>query len=247
MYPIFKPLRSIFKSYSSKEKKLIIALESIVGDKPYNLDLYKLATQHSSIAKASGFGIKLSNERLEYLGDAILGAVVAELLFQKFPFKDEGILTEIRSRIVNRESLNNLGKKIGINNIVEFDAHKKTSLSHKSLYGDTLEALIGAIYLDKGFIACKKFIIKKLFAHHLDLDEIIKDDPNFKSRIIEWAQKQNKELKFETVEIKTEKNYKEFTSQVFINGQSLCNGFGLSKKKAEQDASQKTCVQLNIP
>ena len=186
--------------------------------------------------------LKLSNERLEYLGNAILGAVVAELLFQKFPFKDEGVLTEIRSRIVNRESLNNLGEKIGINNIVEFDAHKKTSLSHKSLYGDALEALIGAIYLDKGFIACKKFIIKKLFAHHLDLDEIIKDDPNFKSRIIEWAQKQNNELKFETAEIKTEKNYKEFTSQSVYKWTIIVQWFWPFKKGKQNKMLPKKLV-----
>ena len=131
------------------------------GIRPANLSVYQLAISHSSVARETAKGIKESNERLEYLGDAVLGTVVAEFLFKKFPYKDEGFLTDIRSRIVNRESLNNLARKIGISNIVEYDVNRKNSLSHKSLYGDTLEALIGAVYLDKGFNVSKRFILTR--------------------------------------------------------------------------------------
>ena len=118
-----------------------------------------------------------SNERLEYLGDAVLGAVVAEYLFNKFPFKDEGFLTEVRSRIVNRENLNRLAKKIGLAEIIEYTGHlRKNSQSFKSIYGDALEALIGAVYLDNNYNYCRKFILKKLIIPHIDLDQIVNTD-----------------------------------------------------------------------
>lgn len=246
MLPFFRRLRFLYQKSSEKDKRLITAIQAIVGSKPFNLDLYKLATQHSSVAKESLLGIKESNERLEYLGDAVLGAVVAEFLFKKFPYKDEGFLTEIRSRIVNRESLNNLAKKIGINKIVEFDANRKNSLSHKSLYGDTLEAFVGAVYLDRGFKFCQRFILKKLIIPHFNLDEIVNTNPNYKSKIIEWAQRENKEVRFELLEVKTNKHFKEFIAQVFINEEPVSKGFGFSKKKAEQDAAQKSCEVLKL-
>jgi ribonuclease III len=238
--------RRLFKFYSKKDKRLIAAIHNIVGSKPLNLDLYKLSLRHSSVAKEIQEGVKDSNERLEYLGDAVLGAVIAEYLFKKFPYKDEGFLTEIRSRIVNRESLNALSKKVGISALVEFDAIKKNALSHKSIYGDTLEAFVGAVYLDRGFHFCKRFIITQLIIPHFDFRELIQNDPNYKSRIIEWAQKENKEVRFEILEVKTNKHYKEFVAQVFIDNEPISKGHGLSKKKAEQDAAQKSCEELNL-
>ena len=219
-----------------------------MGNRPFNLSIYKLAFQHSSVAKEEIKGVKLSNERLEYLGDAVLGMVVAEFLFKKFPFKDEGFLTDIRARIVNRESLNKLARKIGIGELIEYDEKKKSSLSYKSLYGDALEAFIGAIYLDKGYGSCKKFILKKLIGPHVDLREVVMTNPNFKSRVIEWAQKSNKEVSFEIIELKSGRNqYKEFTAQLLIDNEPVSTGTGYSKKKAEQDAAQKSCEILNIP
>ncbi|MGK7391007.1 MAG: ribonuclease III [Candidatus Cyclobacteriaceae bacterium M2_1C_046] len=235
----------IFEKKSPADDDLISAIKNIVGKRPRNLNLYRLATSHTSIAKKNIHGLRESNERLEYLGDAILGAVVAEFLFKKYPFKDEGFLTEIRSRIVSRDSLNTLGRKVGVDAIVKFDQRKKEKTSHKSLYGDTLEALIGAVYLDRGYRFCRKFIIGKLINPHFNLKEIIKSERNFKSRIIEWAQKENKEVKFE-IEIKAEKNHKEFTAQVFIDKVPFGTGYGLSKKKAEQDAAEKSFEMLNI-
>ena len=236
-------LLKISKPNSKADKKLITAIRTIAGFAPSNLELYHLASRHSSKAKESN-GFRESNERLEYLGDAILGAAVADYLFKKYPFKDEGFLTEIRSRIVNRESLNNLARKIGIGSIVQFD-HKNTQLQQVIL-GNTLEALVGAIYLDKGYLRCKKFVIDKLIQAHFDLEEIVNSNNNHKSRIIEWAQRNNKEIRFEIVNIKKERNHKEFSAQIFIAEQPFGQGYGYTKKKAEQDAAMKTCDMLNI-
>lgn len=240
-----KRILNIFRSTSIQDKELVIAIKSMVGSKPLNLSLYKLAFSHSSIAKINNEGFKESNERLEYLGDAILGSVVAEYLFKKFPFKDEGFLTEIRSRIVNRESLNLLGRKIGITNIVVFENHTK-SRPHKSIYGNALEALVGAVYLDRGYIFCSKFIIKKLLIPHFDLDELIHTDSNHKSKIIEWSQRHNKQVIFDIVNIKSIGNHKEFTARVMIDDEMKGEGFGHNKKKAEQAAAADACETLEI-
>ncbi|MEL7002756.1 MAG: ribonuclease III [Bacteroidota bacterium] len=247
MTSALKRLLFLFKRKSKKDERLITAIKTIVGSRPFNLELYHLATQHTSIAKTNKKGLRESNERLEYLGDAVLGAAVADYLFKKFPFKDEGFLTEIRSRIVNRESLNMLGKKIGLDNVVQFDQSKKGKLSHKSLYGDTLEAIVGAVYLDRGYRFCSNFILKKLIIPYYNLDEIVKSNTNYKSQLIEWAQKESKEVKFEIVNIKNNKHHKEFTAQVTVDDKLLGQGFGYNKKKAEQDAAQKSCeiLQLN--
>lgn len=245
MYPLFRRLLTV-KKYSSKDKRLITAIETIVGSKPFNLELYRLVTQHTSVAKESAHGIKESNERLEYLGDAVLGSVVAEYLFKKFPFKDEGFLTEMRSRIVNRESLNNLARKIGVDKIVEVDVNRRNVLSHKSIHGDTLEALVGAVYLDRGFKFCRRFILKKLIGPHFNINELMKTTTNYKSKIIEWAQRENHDLQFEIVEVKNKKHYKEFTAQVILDGDPLKKGTGLSKKKAEQAAAAASCERLKI-
>lgn len=211
-----------------------------------NFEIYKLSTQHRSIAKQNKKGFRESNERLEYLGDAILGAVVAEYLFKKYPLRDEGFLTEIRSRIVNRDSLNLVAKKMGITHIVEYTTNKKNRLSYKSIYGDTLEALIGAIYLDKGYVSTRNFIVKKILKQHYDLEEIIKNNPNFKSKIIEWAHRNNKDIKFEISELKGSSHNREFEAELIIEGELIAKGNGLSKKRAEQDAAQKSCDKLEL-
>ncbi len=246
MYRAAKRFLNTFTKKSEKDRKLIAAIETIVGSKPANLSLYRLATKHASIAKKNNKGIRESNERLEYLGDAVLGAAVADYLFRKFPYKEEGFLTEIRSRLVNRESLNTLGKKLGLETVIEYDQTNKTKLSHKSLYGDTLEAIVGAVYLDKGYQSCKRFIWKKLIIPYFNLDEIVLSNPNYKSKIIEWAQKESKEVKFDIIDIKSQNHYKEFTVLVYIDDEPFGTGHGFNKKKAEQDAAQKTCELLNL-
>jgi len=241
-----KWLTKIFKLYSSKDRNLAEAVHMITGGWPGNIQLYKLAMKHSSMANENALGVKESNERLEYLGDAILGAVVAEYLFCKFPYKSEGFLTEIRSRIVNRETMNRLSKKIGVDTLVEYDHSTRGSISPKSLYGDTLEALIGATFLDKDFRWSKAFIIKKLIIPHFDIEEIVSNNPNYKSKIIEWAQKANHDIRFEVVDIEEKNHLKKFIAQVFLEDKPLGVGFGLSKKKAEQDAALKSCNLLSL-
>ncbi len=226
-----------------EEKKLVTAIQTITGFTPSNLSLYKLATLHTSRAKETK-GFRESNERLEYLGDAILGAAVADYLFMKYPFKDEGFLTEIRSRIVNRDSLNLLARKMGINLIVQFD--QKNAQLQQVVLGNTLEAIVGAIYLDKGYLRCKKFVIDKLIQPHFDLEVVIQTNVNHKSRIIEWTQRQSKSVRFEMLEVSRSRNQKEFSVQVFIDNLPFSTGYGYTKKKAEQDAAMKTCEQLNI-
>lgn len=235
-------LLTLTKPNSKEDKKLVVAIKTIAGFAPSNLALYKLATLHSSRSKEKN-GFRESNERLEYLGDAILGAAVADYLFKKYPFKDEDFLTEIRSRIVNRESLNNLARKVGVSSIVQFD--RKNTQLQQVILGNTLEALVGAIYLDKGYLRTKKFVIDKLIQPYFDLEVVVNSNSNHKSKVIEWSQRSGKEIRFEVEEIRKGRN-KEFSAQVFIDEQPYGQGFGYTKKKAEQDAAEKTCVLLSI-
>lgn len=239
-------LKSVFKIYSKDEKELATSIKMIVGSKPFNLKPYQIAVQHTSVAKSVKEGFKESNERLEYLGDAVLGLVVADYLFKKFPFKDEGFLTELRSRIVSRDSLNNVARTIGVPQIVQFDKKRKTPNSHKSLYGNALEALVGAIYVDRGFACAKRFIVTKLLQPHYDLEEILNTTKNYKSKLIEWTQKNAKTPTFEHVETIDKGHFKEFIIQVVINEEPIAKGHGLSKKKAEQDAAREACAVLEL-
>ena len=234
-----------FKNNTEKDKRLAHAIKLIVGSKPFNLHLYRLAMQHSSVAKAGANGFKESNERLEYLGDAILGAVVADYLFKKYPFKNEGFLTEIRSRMVNRESLNQLGRNLGLDRLVEFDKSLRKE-SYRTIYGNALEALIGAVYLDKGFDSCKRFIEKRLLSPYFHLDTLIHKVHNHKSLLIEWSQKENRELNFLILDTEGQQNNKEFTAAVTLEGEILSTGKGGSKKKAEKDAARKACIELKL-
>ena len=251
MFPIVRrlvinPLLKLLQASSDREKKLKRAIRQIVGSKPSNMGVYRLALLHTSASRGSSVeGFKESNERLEYLGDAILGAVIAEYLFKKFPYKDEGFLTEIRSRIVNRESLNNLSRKIGLSKIIEFDNNRRNALAFKSMHGDALEAFVGAVYLDKGFKRCRKFIIKGLLAH-FDIEKVVLTNPNFKSLVIEWAQRESKELRFDIIDEKVSRNHREFIAQVVVDNEPFSTGSGFSKKKAEQSAAEKACEQLNL-
>lgn len=242
-------LRKFFKAWifdSAGNRRFRQRIKAIAGVFPDNIELYKLVTQHRSIARQNDIGLKESNERLEYLGDAILGAVVAEYLFMKFPLKDEGFLTEIRSRIVNRDALNIAAKNMGIINIVEYSDNRKNRFAYKSIFGDTLEALIGAIYLDKGYETTRRFVISKILKQQYDLDRLVNNDSNYKSKIIEWAHRQNKDLRFDIAEVKGDNHNREFKAELLLEGVVVAHGMGLSKKKAEQDAAQKSCEKLQI-
>lgn len=238
---------SLFKSENSaEEKNFKKSIELIIGERPSNLSVYQLAFRHTSASRETAIkGFRESNERLEYLGDAVLGMVVAEFLFTKYPYKDEGFLTEIRSRIVNRETLNQISRKLGLDRLIEYDGNRRGMSPRSSMYGDALEAFVGAIYLDKGFRFTRKFILKKLLAHY-DLEDIIQNNINFKSLIIEWAQREGKEIRFEIVEEKGNRHHREFISQLLVEEIPFATGNGFTKKKAEQAAAEKACEQLEI-
>jgi ribonuclease III len=233
-----------FKS-NSANKDFRKSIEQIIGAKPQNDLLYHLAFRHTSASKQTKIdGFKESNERLEFLGDSVLGMIVAEYLFKKYPFKDEGFLTEIRSRIVNRESLNVVARRIGLDKLIEFDGQR--NMQRTSMFGDAMEALIGAVYLDKGFAFTKKFIISKLLSNHFDLDTVISNNTNYKSTLLGWAQADGRKVEFVIVEEKGKNHSKEFIAQVVVDTEVLSTGSGWNKKKAEQDASRRACEMLNI-
>ncbi|MDO9550886.1 MULTISPECIES: ribonuclease III [Rhodonellum] len=231
--------------FNTDEKRLAASIKHMVGSKPFNLSLYKLAIKHVSVAEEFKNGLRISNERLEYLGDAILGAVVAEFLFNKFPFRDEGFLTETRSRMVNREALNQIAVKIGLSKILEAELKGKNLSAHKSIFGDTLEAMVGAVYLDRGYKFCKKFIHQRILIH-FDVDDIIATTTNFKSKIIEWSQKESKEVDFKLVSVTGNTRFKEFLVELWVGGEVCTSGKGATKKKAEQEAAKNACEKLKI-
>jgi ribonuclease III len=236
---------NFFKS-DENEKKFRKAVERIVGEKPSNLQLYQLAFRHTSASKETAInGFKESNERLEYLGDSVLGMVIAEYLFKKYPYKDEGFLTEIRSRIVNRESLNQLARKIGLDKLVEFDGHR-IAHNRTSMYGDAMEALIGAIYLDKKFQFTRNFILKKLIGNYFDLDTVIQTNSNYKSILLGWSQQEGKKVTFDIIEENGKHHHKEFVAQITVDGKTISTGGGWNKKKAEQEAARRACEVLEI-
>lgn len=250
---VFNPILSFFRlgrrsdETAENRKKLRKAIAHIIGERPSNLGLYQLALRHTSASKETAIrGFRESNERLEYLGDAVLGMVIAEFLFKKYPYKDEGFLTEIRSRIVNRESLNGISRKIGLDRLIEYDGSRNRAMpARTSMYGDALEALVGAVYLDKGFRFSRKFILKELLAH-FDLDTVISNNANFKSRLIEWAQREGKEIRFDIVSEKGNSHFREFVAQVIVNDEPFTTGSGYSKKKAEQAAAEKAFELLQL-
>lgn len=234
-------LRSAYNLLLSSDREMYRSLKNITGFCPGNLSLYKLAFSHRSTAASAVNGVQLSNERLEFLGDAVLGAIIADMLFRRFPFRDEGFLTEMRSRIVSRENLKNLALKIGV------DKYMRTTNqpgSFRSMYGDAFEALIGAIFLDKGYACAEEFVISRIVNVHIDLNAIEKTDTNFKSRIINWGQREKKTVVFETTDEGI--GGKLIKVQLLVDGVVVANGEDYVKKKAEQIAASKACESLGI-
>jgi ribonuclease-3 len=225
------------ESPDSKEFKKTIY--SITRIQPTNISLYKLALQHSSLKEAEH-----SNERLEFLGDAVLSLIVAEYLFKKYPLQEEGFLTEIRSRIVNRTSLGELAQKIGIDALLAYDSRSMNKSNLKVIYGNALEAFIGAVYLDQGYEKCRKFIVDRLLGIYIDLKVLVQNDQNYKSKIIAWAQKNRKTIVFELASEKRIKNNKEFVVQLLVEGQVTGQGNGTTKKQAEQMAAQAALAKI---
>jgi len=218
-------------------------LKNILGFRPGNLRLYEIAFIHRSASYTLPNGKKVNNERLEYLGDAVLDAILSDYLFEKFPDANEGFLTKIRSRIVNRDVLNQFALSMGINNILV----SNISSAHptKNLYGDAFEALIGSVFLDKGFKKTKKLFLKNVLSKYLDLNVIVKTDNDYKSLVFEWVQKHKSNLIF-TYKEEYDFNQKKsvFSTTLFIDKEVLGEGHGSSKKEAEQEASSKAWKQL---
>lgn len=224
----------------SKDKKLNNFIKNVFGYHPGNILLYKLALCHKSASTEEIKGIKINNERLEYLGDAILSAVVADYLFKKFPSRDEGFLTEMRSRLVSRVNLNKLSEKIGIHKFVKASA----SNVYRSINGDAFEAFVGAIFLDKGFNFAKKVLVNRIIKFHIDIDEMENKDQNYKSRLIEWAQKEKKQVEFVVLEEAGTGYNKQYIVEVFIDKQLSGTGRDYSIKKAEQNAAEKALMLI---
>lgn len=238
-------LKKPFRAYISADKQLYESLRNILGFYPKNIELYKLAFRHSSVAIEIKKGIKNSNERLEFLGDSIIGTIVADYLFKKFPYKDEGFLTKMRSKMVSRTKHNQLALKLGLNKLIEFNGSKQQH-NLSSINGDAYEALVGAIYLDKGYNATKKFVLLRIISLHFDMEEIEMKEIDFKSKMIEWAQKEKKEFSFETNKKNLEKNDMYFFAQLKIDGTIVGSAEHISKKRAEQMAAEQACILLEI-
>lgn len=239
---VFTPLLNLFRlgEKTDTRRKFRRSITHIIGERPGNVAVYQLALRHTSASRETPVkGFRESNERLEYLGDAVLGMVIAEFLFKKYPYKDEGFLTEVRSRLVNRETLNGVSRKIGLDRLIEYDGSRTRSMpARTSMYGDALEALVGAVYLDKGFTFTQRFILGELLSHY-DIDAVVQTNGNYKSRLIEWSQRQGKEIRFEILEEKGNSHFREFIAQVLVDDLPFATGSGYSKKKAEQSAAEK--------
>ncbi len=236
-------IHSLF--FSAKDKRLATSIQLILGSKPLNLSLYRLALTPAGLGEETDKGFRKSNERLEFLGDAILGAVIAEYLFKKYPYRDEGFLTETRSKLVNRETLNEVGIKIGLKKTLQQVVDNRQFVGNKSLYGDILEAFLGAVYLDRGYAFSKKLILQRILIH-LDLEGMVTTVSNHKSKVIEWSQREGNHVEFQVVQVNSNQRYKEFVVAIVVNGESLAQGKGETKKKAEQEASKNACEQLQI-
>ncbi len=242
---IWRSIIGFFRFTISSQKATYNSIQRITGFYPSVISCYNQALRHHSASiTVHKNGSRDSNERLEYLGDAVLNTVVAELLFNRFPYKNEGFLTEMRSKIVSRESLNDLAIKIGLSHIVQYDKKAINVHTKNSIFGNALEAFIGAIFLDGGFELAKKFILKKLITH-IDLDTLQHTEKNFKGRLIEWSQKNGQAVEFETIE-DTSRKQRLFTIFVKTNGETVGEAEHISKKKAEQLAAEKACEKLGI-
>jgi ribonuclease-3 len=240
------PISRLYKLYLSPNRKYVRALKNLLGFVPGNLSLYRLAFRHKSVATAIKKGVKNSNERLEFLGDAVLGSVVAEVLFKLYPYEDEGFLTELRSKIVNRNNLNQLARKLGFDQLIQYDTRTVNSTRQGSLLGDAFEALIGAVYLDKGYNFTKKFLINHIIRSHVDIHTLEQTETNFKSKLIEWCQRHGKDVIFELTENLDGESSKLFSVQVNIDGEVMGLGKEFSKKNAEKLAAEKACEALGI-
>lgn len=227
-----------------KEKELFSALYDILGFYPRHIELYKQALLHKSIKSRNEKGTPMNNERLEFLGDAILDAVVADIVFKHFKGKREGFLTNARSKLVQRDTLNKLAQEMGIASLLLSSSHNTTHNSY--IGGNAFEALVGAIYLDKGYNACMHFMKKRILDHLINIDKVAYKEVNFKSKLIEWAQKNRVSLEFKLIsQTRTADDASPlFETIAVIEGLEAKAGKGYSKKESQQQAAKATLQKL---
>lgn len=237
---LYRTAVKTYNYYWSEDKELARSLKSLLGFTPYRLSLFKMAFYHKSMH--NGKSEYPNNERLEYLGDAILSTIVAEYLFKKYPYKDEGFLTKMRSKIVKRKTLNNVADKMGLDVILS--EYSQGNLS-KSMLGNAFEAMVGALYMELGYRHTKNYVIKNIIMKFIDIHELETHDDNYKSQLLEWGQKDNHKVSYRTLEQKKVSNRDRFKVGVFIDGKQIAIAEGFSKKAAEQHASRKA-LQTSI-
>jgi len=216
-------------------------LRNILGFKPGNISLYKTALTHRSIREAAAE----NNERLEYLGDAVLSALIADYLFKRYPYKEEGFLTEMRSKMVNRQQLNDIAIRMGLKKITLFNK-MDGSLKVSQIFGNTLEALVGAIYLDHGYKKASKWVLESIILPHMFMDDLELLEINHKNKLYGWANKNGKVLEFETLNEKLENGRRLFTVAAVVDGRNIAEGKAFNKKDASQIAAQIAVEKLGI-
>lgn len=241
---MFVYLKKLLKKRFSKDRLYYQMVDQIFGFYPNNIELYKLALIHRSASFVSDSGQYINNERLEYLGDSILQAVVTDYLYIEFPDRNEGFLTQMRSKIVSRSTLNDLSVNIGLSEYVV----KQSGVNGvgKNIYGDAMEAIIGAIYLDKGFDFVNRLVINNILKQNVDLILMTQTETDFKSRLIEWCQKNHRQIEFQTsLSKKSSSQTPAFYSQVLIDSLEVAYGEGSSKKEAQQMAAYNVSKVLS--
>lgn len=231
--------RNIFSRFSEEDRTLQKALKNILGYKPGYLPYYISAITHRSHSDT----VTTNNERLEFLGDAFIGSIVGEYLFKKYPTKDEGYLTEMRSKIVSRSSLNEIALRMGLQKIVRFNKNDRM-LRRSHIFGNALEALVGAVYLDGGFEKTRKFILKRVLATFINMEELEVTEYNFKNKLYTWAQRLGKQVEFVTVSEKIEAGRKVFTVAIEVDGVNFMTASGYTKKEAGQLAAQRAMEKI---
>ena len=232
---ILRPIRRNF----GRDKLYYRLIDDMFGIIPNNIELYKLALIHKSASVEFG-GRSINNERLEFLGDAVIESITSDYLFIEYPLYDEGKLTKLRSKLVSRQSLNAIAKKVGL------DKHiiccRSVGITQKHLFGDAFEAMMGAIYLDQGYNVANRLLINNIYATKLSLEEVDETETDFKSRLIEWGQKNHHTILFRT-KGSQEGNTRRFHSTVLIDNIEAGHGFGSSKKEAEQQAAKSVTYE----
>jgi ribonuclease III len=231
--------KSLYKKHSNSPFKK--SLKVILGYSPGSVSLYKTALTHRSVKETSDE----NNERLEYLGDAILSAIVADYLFKRYPYKEEGFLTEMRSKMVNRQQLNEIAVKMGLKKVTVYNK-SDSSLKVSQIFGNTLEALVGAIYLDKGYKKTLRWVSERIIIPHMFVDDLEVLEINHKNKLYGWANKKGKALEFETLNEQLENGRRLFTVAAVINGKIIAEGKAFNKKDASQIAAQLAVEKLGI-